>query len=76
MNIYLTRETAKALWYIDIHTLQNGRKQCGNSTYLLKFSHFPTICDLQATASESREMDIDVAGPLLTQKSSKGYMIQ
>ena len=55
-----------------IYTLQYGRKSCGNSSYLWSYRRVPTIWEHQDTESESWEMKIGVAGPILThRKTSK-----
>ena len=44
-------QVSQALLHIDIHNLQNWKKYCGNSSYLLISSHFSKIHDDQDTLS-------------------------
>ena len=41
--IFAHKKISKTIWYKDIHTLQDWRKYCGNSSYLWSFSHCSTI---------------------------------
>ena len=41
--IFTHKNIPKTLWDNDIHTLQNGRKNCDNSSYLWSYIHISTI---------------------------------
>ena len=71
--IFTRKNISKALREEYIHTLQDGRKILWWFFLFVEIEPFSTFCDHQEIEYESREIEIGVAGPILTQNNQILY---